>query len=93
MNKSELVTLVAEKTGFSKKDTEKTIDTMFAAIADVMAAGGKMQISGFGTFETKERAARTGHNPRTGEEIAIAAATMPVFKPGKVLKDKVDGNK
>ena len=93
MNKSELVTLVAEKTGFSKKDTEKTIDTMFTAIADVMAAGGKMQISGFGTFETKERAARTGHNPRTGEESAIAAATMPVFKPGKVLKDKVDGNK
>ena len=93
MNKSELVTLVAEKTGFSKKDTEKTIDTMFTAIADVMVAGGKMQISGFGTFETKKRAARTGHNPRTGEEIAIAAATMPVFKPGKVLKDKVDGNK
>ena len=88
MKKSELVTLVAEKTGFSKKDTEKTI-----AIADIMAAGDKLQISGFGTFETKERAARTGHNPRTGEEINIAAATMPVFKPGKVLKDKVDGNK
>jgi DNA-binding protein HU-beta len=87
MKKSELVTLVAEKTGFSKKDTEKTIDTVFTAIADIMAAGG------FGTFETKERAARTGHNPRTGEEINIAAATMPVFKPGKVLKDKVDGNK
>ncbi len=93
MNRSELVTLVAEKTGFSKKDTEKTIDTVFTAIANTMAVGGKVQISGFGTFETKERAARTGHNPRTGEEIAIAAATMPVFKPGKVLKDKVDGNK
>lgn len=93
MKKSELVTLVAEKTGFSKKDTEKTIDTVFTAIADIMAAGDKLQISGFGTFETKERAARTGHNPRTGEEINIAAATMPVFKPGKVLKDKVDGNK
>ena len=92
MKKSELVTLVAEKTGFSKKDTEKTIDTVFTAIADIMAAGDKLQISGFGTFETKERAARTGHNPRTGEEINIAA-TMPVFKPGKVLKDKVDGNK
>ena len=83
MKKSELVTLVAEKTGFSKKDTEKTIDTVFTAIADIMAAGDKLQISGFGTFETKERAARTGHNPRTGEEINIAAATMPVFKPGK----------
>ena len=90
MKKSELVTLVAEKTGFSKKDTEKTIDTVFTAIADIMAAGDKLQISGFGTFETKERAARTGHNPRTGEEINIAAATMPVFKPGKVLKDKVE---
>ena len=93
MKKSELVTLVAEKTGFSKKDTEKTIDTVFTAIADIMAAGDKLQISGFGTCETKERAARTGHNPRTGEEINIAAATMPEFKPGKDLKDKVDGNK
>mgnify|MGYP002604350409 CR=1 FL=1 len=55
--------------------------------------GVQMPLVGFGTFETKERAARTGHNPRTGEEINIAAATMPVFKPGKVLKDKVDGNK
>ena len=71
MKKSELVTLVAEKTGFSKKDTEKTIDTVFTAIADIMAAGDKLQVSGFGTFETKERAARTGHNPRTGEEINI----------------------
>ena len=75
------------------QEGQKTIDTVFTAIADIMAAGDKLQISGFGTFETKERAARTGHNPRTGEEINIAAATMPVFKPGKVLKDKVDGNK
>ena len=59
MKKSELVTLVAEKTGFSKKDTEKTIDTVFTAIADIMAAGDKLQISGFGTFETKEHAQDT----------------------------------
>ena len=59
MKKSELVTLVAEKTGFSKKDTEKTIDTVFTAIADIMAAGDKLQISGFGTFETKEPARRS----------------------------------
>ena len=59
MKKSELVTLVAEKTGFSKKDTEKTIDTVFTAIADIMAAGDKLQISGFGTFETKEHARDT----------------------------------
>ena len=90
MKKSEFVALVAEKTGLSKKDTEKTIDAVFTVLGDVMASGDKLQLSGFGTFETKERAARTGHNPRTGEEIPIAAATIPVFKPGKALKDKVD---
>ena len=89
MKKSEFVTLVAEMASLSKKDTEKTIDAVFTVLGDVMA-GDKLQLSGFGTFETKERAARTGHNPRTGEEIAIAAATIPVFKPGKALKDKVD---
>lgn len=90
MKKSEFVTLVAEKTGLSKKDTEKTIDAVFAALGDEMAKGEKLQMSGFGTFETKERAARTGHNPRTGASIEIAAATVPVFKPSKTLKDKVD---
>ena len=90
MKKSEFVTLVAEMASLSKKDTEKTIDAVFTVLGDVMASGDKLQLSGFGTFETKERAARTGHNPRTGEEIALAAATIPVFKPGKALKDKVD---
>lgn len=90
MKKSEFVALVAEQVGLSKKDTEKTIDAVFAAVGDVIASGDKLQISGFGTFETKERAARTGHNPCTGEEISIDAATVPVFKPGKALKDKVD---
>ena len=90
MKKSEFVTLAAEMASLSKKDTEKTIDAVFTVLGDVMASGDKLQLSGFGTFETKERAARTGHNPRTGEEIAIAAATIPVFKPGKALKDKVD---
>ena len=90
IKKSEFVTLVAEMASLSKKDTEKTIDAVFTVLGDVMASGDKLQLSGFGTFETKERAARTGHNPRTGEEIAIAAATIPVFKPGKALKDKVD---
>ena len=90
MKKSEFVTLVAEMASLSKKDTEKTIDAVFTVLGDVMASGDKLQLSGFGTIETKERAARTGHNPRTGEEIAIAAATIPVFKPGKALKDKVD---
>ena len=90
MKKSEFVTLVAEMASLSKKDTEKTIDAVFTVLGDVMASGDKLQLSGFGTFETKERAARTGHNPRTGEEIPIAAATIPVFKPSKTLRDKVD---
>lgn len=90
MKKGEFVTLIADKTGLSKKDTEKTMDALFAAIGDVLASGDKVQIGGFGSFETKQRAARTGHNPRTGEEIEIAAAIMPVFKPSKTLKDKVD---
>lgn len=91
MKKGEFVTLVAEKTGLSKKDTEKTIDVFFETLSEIMAQGDKFQMSGFGTFETKVRAARTGNNPRTGEAIEIAAATIPVFKPGKTLKDKVDG--
>lgn len=90
MKKGEFVTLIADKTGLSKKDTEKTMDALFAAIGDALAAGDKVQIGGFGSFETKQRAARTGHNPRTGEEIEIAAAITPVFKPSKTLKDKVD---
>ena len=90
MKKSEFVTLVAEMASLSKKDTEKTIDAVFTVLGDVMASGDKLQLSGFGTFETRERAARTGHNPRTGEEIPIAAATIPVFKPSKTLRDKVD---
>ena len=90
MKKSEFVTLVAEMASLSKKDTEKTIDAVFTVLGDVMSSGDKLQLSGFGTFETKERAARTGHNPRTGEEIPIAAATIPVFKPSKTLRDKVD---
>ena len=87
MKKSEFVTLVADKTGLSKKDTEKTMDAIFEAIGDALVSGDKVQIGGFGSFETKQRA---GHNPRTGEEIEIAAATTPVFKPSKTLKDKVD---
>ena len=90
MKKSEFVTLVAEMASLSKKDTEKTIDAVFTVLGDVMASGDKLQLGGVGTFATKGPAARTGHNPRTGEEIAIAAATIPVFKPGKALKDKVD---
>ena len=90
MKKSEFIAVAAEKAGLTKKDMEKAMDAMFESIGDVLAAGDKLQISGFGTFETRVRAARTGHNPRTGEEIAIEASTIPSFKPGKALKDKVD---
>ncbi len=90
MKKSEFVAVVAEKAGLTKKDAEKAMDAVFETVGDVLASGDKLQVSGFGTFETRTRAARTGHNPRTGEEIAIAAATLPAFKPGKALKDKVD---
>ena len=90
MKKSEFVAVVAEKAGLTKKDVEKAMDAVFETVGDVLASGDKLQVSGFGTFETRTRAARTGHNPRTGEEIAIAAATLPAFKPGKALKDKVD---
>lgn len=90
MKKSEFVALVADRTGLSKKDTEKTMDAIFEAIGDALVSGDKVQFGGFGSFETKQRAARTGHNPRTGEEIEIAAAITPVFKPSKTLKDKVD---
>ena len=91
MKKNELVTLAAEQTGLSKKDTEKTIDVVLAAISDALIAGEKVQLSGFGSFETRVRAARAGHNPRTGETIEIAQAVVPVFKPSKTLRDKVDG--
>lgn len=91
MKKSEFVTQVANRTGLSKKETEQTVDMVFAVISDALAAGDKLQLSGFGTFETRARAARTGHNPSTGEAIEIAASILPVFRPGKTLKDRVNG--
>ena len=93
MTKVDLIAKVAAEAELTKKDAEKAVAAVLDGITEALKAGDKVALVGFGTFETKERAARTGHNPRTGEEINIAAATMPVFKPGKVLKDKVDGNK
>lgn len=90
MKKSEFVALVAEQTGLSKKDTEKTVDTAFAMLGDVLARGDKLQVSGFGTFESKARAARTVRDPRTGQPLEVAAALIPTFKPSKILKEKVD---
>ena len=91
MNKTELVAAVAEKTGFTKKDAEAAINAMVASIEDALVNGDKVQLIGFGTFETRERKARQGRNPRQPEEvIQIEASKAPVFKAGKALKDAVN---
>ena len=91
MNKTELVAGVAEKAGLTKKDAEKAVNALFESVQQELIAGGKVQIIGFGTFEVKERAARKGRNPRTGQDIEIPASKNPVFKAGKALKDAVNG--
>ncbi len=89
MNKTELVNAVAEKAGLSKKDAEKVINATVDAITAALQAGDKVQLVGFGAFEVKTRAERTGRNPRTKETITIPASKSPVFKAGKALKDAV----
>ncbi|AET65824.1 MULTISPECIES: HU family DNA-binding protein [Desulfosporosinus] len=89
MNKAELVSAVAEKADMSKKDAEKAVKAVFEVIEESLAQSEKVQLVGFGTFEVKERAARTGRNPQTKEEIQIPAAKVPGFKAGKALKDAV----
>ena len=89
MNKAELINAVAEKAGLSKKDTEPVVNATIDVIAGALADGDKVQLVGFGAFEVKSRAERTGRNPKTKEEIKIPASKVPVFKPGKALKDTV----
>ena len=89
MNRTELIAAVAEKAGLTKKDAEQAVLATFDTVAAAMAAGDKVQLAGFGTFETKQRDARQGITPKTRETIEIPAATVPVFKAGKGLKDKV----
>ena len=89
MNKTELIALVAENAGLTKKDTERVINAAVDAITASLIKGEKVQISGFGTFETKEREARVGRNPHTKEEIHIPATRVPGFKASKALKDIV----
>lgn len=89
MTKSDLINVVSESTGFSKKDAGKAVDSVFEALSDAMAKGDKIQIVGFGTFSVKKRAERKGVNPRTKKEITIPASTLPSFKAGKSLKDAV----
>lgn len=90
MNKSELVAKVAEKASLTKKDAEKAVSAIFSSIEEALVEGDKVQMIGFGTFEVKDRAARTGRNPQTGNEIKIPASKNPVFKAGKALKDAVN---
>ena len=89
MNKAELIAAVAEKTGMSKKDTEVVIAATLNTITEALAEEEKVQLVGFGSFEVKKRAARTGLNPRTKQTIAIPASKAPAFKAGKALKDAV----
>ena len=89
MNKAELISAVAEKTGLSKKDSEKAINATFDTITLSMEAGEKVQLVGFGAFEVKERNARIGRNPKTKEEIQIPASRVASFKVGKALKDAI----
>lgn len=89
MNKAELINAAAEKAGLSKKDTEAAVDAAIKAITEALAAGDKVQLVGFGSFEIRARAARIGRNPKTKEEIKIPATKVPAFKAGKALKDAV----
>lgn len=90
MNKTELVASVATKTGLTKKDSEKAIDALFLTVEEALAADDKVQIVGFGTFESKQREERKGRNPQTGAEITIPASKNPTFKAGKGLKEAVN---
>ena len=89
MNKTELVAAVAAKTAMSKKDSEKALAAVLETVAETLAAGEKVQLVGFGTFETRERAPRTAKNPKTQELVEVAASRVPTFKAGQALKAKV----
>ena len=90
MNKADLVDAIAEKSGLSKKDSEKALNSFIEVVSEELENNEKIQLVGFGTFEVRERAARTGRNPQTKEEIQIPASKAPAFKAGKALKDRVN---
>ena len=89
MNKTDLIALTAERTGLTKKDTERVINAALDAVSAAMAGGNKVQLSGFGAFDVKDREARVGRNPHTKEAIDIPATRVPVFKPSKALRDLI----
>ena len=90
MNKAELITSMAEKSQLTKKDAESALKAFIDSVQEALENGDKVPLIGFGTFETRERAAREGRNPRTKETITIPASTVPVFKAGKEFKDRVN---
>lgn len=90
LSKAEFVAKVSDKTELTKKDSEKAVNAFLETIQETMVAGDIVSFVGFGSFEVRERAARKGRNPQTGEEIEIAASKVPAFKPGKSLKDAVN---
>lgn len=87
MNKVEVIAAVAEKSGLKKKDAEIAVNSFLETIEEALKGGDKVQLIGFGTFETRTRAARTGRNPKTGEEMLIPESVVPAFKPGNKLKE------
>ncbi len=90
MNKSELIATVSENTDIPKTTVSKAVDSMMDAIKDALSDGDTVTLIGFGTFSVRDRAARVGRNPRTGERLDIKATKVPVFKPGKSMKDAVN---
>ena len=90
MNKTELIAAVAEKSGLTRKDSEKAVRAALETITETLKTGEKVQLVGFGVFETRVRPAHKGHNPMTGEEIEIAASKSPAFKAGKALKEALN---
>ena len=91
MNKTQLIDVVAAKTGLKKKEADAAVEAVFTAIEEALVAGEKVQVIGFGSFDVKERAARTGRNPSTGATIEIPASKYPAFSAGQGLKNKVNG--
>ncbi len=93
MNRKELIDVLAEKTDSSKADTERALGALLEVISDTLQKGDSISLVGFGSFEVRKRAARTGRNPKTGEELKIKASSVPAFKPGATLKAAVNSGK
>lgn len=90
MNKNELITAISEKTGYSKKVVEEIVNAHNSTVVDTIASGDKIQLVGFGTYDSSTRAARVAKNPQTGEEIKVPTKRVPKFKPGKAFKEAVE---